>query len=131
MRVMVGLFVMAIVLLASNIGSYLLAAAGVLIGMLFMIVVRSGMEMEVDEREKMVAEKAARLTYAIFGPTIGLGSFLMLFPSGSGWKVFSKGDFVYLESLGMVLAYLTFFLIIVYVLAYLYLNRKYGGGNEK
>ena len=130
-RVTVFLFVGAIVTLAIVKNSYLLSASGILIGMLFLIVVKSKAKIFVDERESTIREKAAQLTYAIFAPTIGIGAFLMLFPSYSGWDVFSKGEFAYLESLGMVFAYLALFLIALYAISYLFLNRKYGGGRSE
>lgn len=129
-RVVIALFVGALVSVSVNIHSYVLAIVAVLTGMLFMILVRAKTKMVKDEREVSIREKAANLTYAIFTPVLGLGSFLLLFPSNSGLSVFSKGDFVFLESLGMVFAYLTLFLIALYSISYFYLNRKFGGGND-
>ena len=131
-RVLVALFVGAIVSIAVNLDSYLLATAGVLTGMLFLALVRSKTKIVVDERESTVREKAAQMTYAIFTPTLGIGTFLLLFPSLSNLSVFSKGEFLFLESLGMIFAYLTLFLISVYSISFYFLNKKYGGGsNEK
>jgi len=90
---------------------------------LFMILVRSKTKITIDEREQTVREKAAQLTYAIFAPTIGIGSFLLI--------IFSRGEYYYLEALGMVLAYLSLFLIALYALTYYYFNRKFGGGSEE
>lgn len=130
-RALVMIFVTSIVMLSINTNSYLLALAGVVTGMIFLGLARSKTKITVDEREQLIGEKAARLTYAIFTPTIGLGSFLLLVPSYSGLSVFDKGDFIYLESLGMVLSYLTLFLIVTYSLSYFFLNKKYGGDSEK
>jgi hypothetical protein len=88
-------------------------------------------KVKADEREVAVREKAAQLTYAIFAPTIGIGSFLLLLPSKSGLSIFTKGEFAYLESLGMIFAYLTLFLIAIYAISFYYLNRKYGGGSDE
>lgn len=131
LRVIVALFVSAIVALAVIQNSYLLSSVGVVTGMVFMILVRSKVKIKADEREKAIREKAAQMTYAIFAPTLGIGTFLLLIPSYSGISVFSKGDFTYLESLGMIFAYLTLFLIAIYAISYHFLNRKYGGGNEE
>lgn len=130
-RVAVAAFIGAIVSVSIINDSYLLAIAGVLTGMVFLVGVRAKAAVKVDEREKSVREKAAQLTYAIFAPTIGIGAFLMLIPSKSGFSVFSKGEFTYLESLGMVFAYLALFMIFLYAISYHFLNRKYGGGNEE
>ncbi len=131
LRVVVILFVSVIVALAVISNSYLLSAAGVVTGMLFMALVRSKVKIAIDEREATVREKAAQMTYAIFAPTIGIGAFLLLVPSYSGISVCAKGEFTYLESLGMVFAYLTLFLIAIYAISYYFLNRKYGGGTNE
>ena len=131
LRVVVALFVGAIVALAVIGNSYLLSIAGVLTGMVFMALVRAKAKIRTDEREATIQEKAARMAYAIFAPTIGIGAVLMLIPTQSGLSVFSKGEFAYLESLGMVFAYLTLFLIAIYAISYHFLNRKYGGGGDE
>jgi len=130
-RAVVILFIGLIVLVAVFINSYLLAAAAVITGMLFLILVRGKTVIRIDEREKSIREKAAQITYAIFAPVIGIGAFLMLIPSQAQKMspVFAGGEFVYLESLGMVFAYLTLFLIAIYAISYHFLNQKYGGGN--
>lgn len=130
-RAVVLLFVAAVVAMASNQNSYLLAVIGVITGMLFLTLVRSKTKIVVDERDRTLREKAAQLTYAIFTPTIGIGALILLIPSRSGLSVFSKGEFAYLDSLGVILAYLTFFLIAVYAISYHFLNRKYGGGGDE
>jgi uncharacterized membrane protein len=122
---------MAVVALASAENSYLLAVIGVITGMLFLTLVRSKTKIVIDEREQSLREKAAQLTYAIFAPTIGIGALILLIPSRGGISIFAKGEFAYLDSLGMVLAYLTFFLITVYAISYYFLNRKYGGSNNE
>ncbi|MFZ6035346.1 MAG: DUF2178 domain-containing protein [Patescibacteria group bacterium] len=131
LRAFVAFFVSAIVSIAVVRDSYLLAAAGVLTGMFFMALVRSKAKIRSDEREMTIQEKAARMTYAIFAPTIGLAAFLMLLPTKGGISVFSKGEWLYIESMGMVFAYLTLFLIFVYTLAYHFYNKKYGGGGNE
>lgn len=132
LRVIVALFVSAIIGLAVTCDSYLLATAGVLTGMAFMVLVRTKAKIRTDEREQTVQEKAARMTYAIFAPTLGMAAFLLLLPSKGGFAVFSKGEWLYVESLGMVFAYLTLFLITLYAISYHFFNRRFGsGGNEE
>ena len=130
-RIIVAFFVAAIVSLATISSSYLLAFAGVLTGIIFMALVRSKAKIQADEREITMREKAAQMTYAIFAPTIGIGAFLLLIPSYSGFSVFARGEFAYLESLGMVFAYLTLFLIAIYAISYHFLSKKYGGGGDE
>jgi len=131
LRVIVAFFVAAIVGLAVIRDSYLLAAAGVLTGMVFTVLVRVKAKIRTDERESTVQEKAARMAYAIFAPTIGIAAFLLLLPSKGGIDVFSKGEWLFTESLGMIFAYLTLFLIAIYAISYHFFNRKYGGGGNE
>jgi uncharacterized membrane protein len=130
-RVAVAFFVGMIVSLAVARDSYLLAAAGVLTGMAFMILARTKAKIRTDEREAVIQEKAARMTYAIFAPTIGIAAFLLLLPSKGGISVFSKGEWLFTESLGMMFAYLTLFLIAIYAISYHFFNKKYGGGGNE
>jgi len=123
LRLVVGIFTAVIVALAYSKNNYVLATIGVITGMVFIRIVRSKSNIRVDEREVTLREKAANLTYAIFTPTIGLSAFFLL--------LLARGEFYYLESLGLILAYLTLFIIGLYALTYLYLNRQYGGDNDQ
>lgn len=126
-RAAVAVFVAFIISNAAIRDSYLLAAAGVITGMIFMALVRSKANIKIDEREKAVQEKAANITYAIFAPTLAIGAFLLLVPSTSRLDVFAKGEFVYIESLGMIFAYLALFLITIYSVSYHFFNKRYSG----
>ncbi len=121
-RAAVAFFVAATVSVAVTQNSNILAVAGVLTGMLFLLLVRTKVKIVVDERETSIREKAAQMTYAIFAPTIGLGSFLLNILG-------SKSP--YLFALGQVMAYLTLFLIAIYALSYHFLSRQYGGGTRE
>lgn len=130
-RVVVSLFVATIVGISVTNHSYLLSFAGVLTGMIFLLLVRVKAHIRTDEREVTIQEKAAKITYSIFTPTIGISALLMLIPSHSGLSVFSRGEFLFLESLGMVFAYLVLFMITIYACAYYVLNKKYSGGPDE
>jgi len=131
LRTVVVLFVGAIVGLAVIRDSYLLATAGVLTGMVFMVLARAKAKIRADERESTIQGKAARMTYAIFAPTIALTAFFLLLPSRGGISVFSQGEWLFTEALGMIFAYLTLFLIVIYAIAYHFFNKKYGGGGDE
>jgi len=131
LRVIITFFVATIVGMAVIRDSYLLALIGVITGMVFLALVRSKIKIRIDEREAKIQEKAARMTYAIFAPTIGISALLLLFPSKSGLSVFSKGEFLFLESLGTIFAYLALFMISIYAIAYHFFNKKYGGGIDE
>ena len=129
-RVVIAIFIGALVSFSVNSDNYLLAGVSVVTGMVFMILVRSKYKIRIDEREILVREKAAQITYAIFAPTIGIGAFLLMIPYQDLSPVFAKGEFSYLESLGMILAYLTLFIIAIYAISFHFLNRKFGGGGD-
>ncbi len=131
LRVGSAFFVGAIVGLAFSKENFLLAAVGVLTGMIFMSLVKSKAKVRTDERELSIQEKASRITYSIFAPILGITAFILFFPSKSGVEVFSKGEWLFTESIGMLLAYLTLFLMTIYAIAYYYFNKKFGGGSEE
>lgn len=118
LRAVIVLFVGLLVAVATTLdNSFLLASAAILVGMLFMGIVRAKNPHRIDEREVALREKAANLTYAVFAPTLGIGSFLLL--------ILTREEFLYPEAIGQVMAYLTLFLITLYALFYAYLTRKY------
>ncbi len=53
----------------------------------------------------------------IFILTFGIVALLILFPTLSGLAVFSKGEFAYLESMGIIFTYITLFSISLLLLA--------------
>ena len=122
-RVGIAIFTSLIVGIAVSRDNTILAIAGVLIGMAFMMAVRSKTKLLLDERQKMVREKAAQMSYAIFAPTIGLGSLILILlaPEGS----------YFMEAIGMVLAYLSLFFIALYSISHYFINRKFGGDGEE
>ena len=122
-RTAVILFMAAVVGVAVWLNLYLLAAAGVLTGLLFLALVRSKASITVDEREQTIREKAAAATYAIFAATIGISAFILL--------LWARRGFLYLEALGLVFAYLTLFSIALYAISYHFFNRKYGGDRDE
>jgi hypothetical protein len=92
-----------------------------------MALVRSKVNIKINEREVDVQEKAAKMAYSIFTPTIGILSFLLLLPAKGNLVVFSRGEWMFIESLGFIFAYLTLFLIAIYAISYHFFNKKYGG----
>jgi hypothetical protein len=63
------------------------------------------------------------MAYAIFAPTIGLGSLILL--------LIAPKDSYFLEAIGTVLAYLSLFFIALYVISHYFINRKFGGDGEE
>jgi len=122
-RIAIIVFMALILSIAISIDSYLLAITSIITGIMFTVIVKSRAKIRVDEREIAIREKAANLTYAIFAPTIGIGSALLIL-------IPVTNDAFYLEALGTVLAYLSLFLIALYAISYSFLNKKYGGSNS-
>jgi len=123
-RVAIASFIGANTAVAMIFRVYALALSGLAIGILFLILVGRRNRILMDERAAMIQEKAARMTYAVFAPTIALGSFVMIVMGRAN-------DSPYLESLGTVLFYLMLFLIILYGIFCRYYNRKLGGGDDE
>jgi uncharacterized membrane protein len=109
--------------LAVSIDNIILAGAGVLTGMLMMVIVRSKTDIQIDEREKTIREKSAQMAYAIFAPTIGLGSFFLI--------LLAKDELYFLEAIGIVLAYLALFLIALYSISHFFYSRKFGSDGKE
>ncbi len=131
LRVLLTLFVSALVAVAVMRSSYLLASVGIVTGIFVTLILRSHVKVKTDERESVVQEKAARMAYGIFAPTMGVSALLLLLPTKSGLAVFSRGEFAYIESFGIVFAYVTLFLITLYGISYHYYNKKYGGSSDE
>ena len=117
------LFMVIVAAVSIWLDMWLLAAAAVLTGFVFLALVRSRAGLAIDEREQTIRDKAAAATYGIFAATIGISAVLLL--------LFSRRGYLYLEAVGLVFAYLTLFLIALYAVSYQYFNRKYGGGRNE
>jgi uncharacterized membrane protein len=116
-------FLAALLFLALLRAQYALAVIAGIAGMLFLTIVRSTGKLVIDEREQSVREKAAQLTYLIFAPTLGIGSL--------GLLVLSSDHNFFLESLGVIFAYLTLFQITLYTLSSYFIDRKLGGDGKE
>lgn len=123
LKIMVSVFLSALILLALLRAQHALAVLTAIAGLFFLTVVRSSSGLIMDEREQSVREKAAQLTYIIFAPTLGL--------SALGLLILSHDSNFFLESLGVILAYLTLFLITLYSISSFFFDRKYGGHGQK
>jgi len=117
-RIAIGAFIGATVGIAVTLENIPLAIAGVLIGILFMLLVKRRIKaVMVDERIKMISGNAGYLTYAI--STVMLAVFSLMF------LMIGKGnDLVYFESLGATFSYIALFNIAVYALAFRFFNSK-------
>lgn len=120
-------FVSATIAIAVVYNNIILALAGMLIGILFLFLVRKKTKVVlVDERIEKIAGKAARLTYSILTVTIALLSLLFIM---IGKK--ATPPQVQLETLGITLSYIALFSLALYSLSYKYLSKKYGEADDE
>lgn len=112
-------FVGAIVGVAVAQNNIILAIIGFIVGMIFLSVIKSKSRVTADERQIMLADKAARLTYIVFALTVGIGGTIIsiLFPDLT-------------QKIGFMFSSLALYLMALYSLSYFYLNNKYGGSPD-
>lgn len=124
LRILIGILIAITVAIAATLNNFYLAITGVLIGVLFMFLVKSKFKkVIVDERVISISGRASRMAYTIGTLFLAiLGMFLIL--SGR-----SHGD-IYTESIGTLFSYAAMFLIAVYSISYYYFNKKYGANKK-
>lgn len=110
--------------------NFLLTIAGILTGITLLTLARVGAKIKTDERQQVIQEKSSRIAYSIFTPTIGIVAILLLLPSKAGLAVFSRGEWLFLESVGVIFAYLSLLLIAVYAVSYYLIGSRYGGVDD-
>lgn len=100
--------------------SVLLALMGITLGMVLLSLLKLRVKgVLADERQLDVSEKAARTSFQVLMPVLGLTSLALIVGGG--------GPYYYVRALGIVLSYVTCLGLIIYLLSYWYFNRKYGG----
>ncbi|MFH1426329.1 MAG: DUF2178 domain-containing protein [Candidatus Kerfeldbacteria bacterium] len=119
------LLVNAAVLLGILLHSIFIALIGVGVGLVFLwIMRRRTTEVIIDERVQAIGDKAARVTFTYITLVLGLTSIILM--------VLSQGsELPFTESLGLVFAYITMMLLLVYTFTYKYYNRAYGAEDNK
>ena len=125
MKALVASFVSATVAIAVVQNNIILAFAGVLIGVLFILIVQKRTRaVLVDERIQSIGDRAARMTYVILTITL---AFLSLFFTMIG----RQANQVAYEALGAVLSYITLLSLALYSMSYKYFSRKYGETDDE
>jgi len=124
-KILIGSIISTMVAVALTTGNIYLAIVGILIGTLFMALVKyRSKEVLVDERADEISGRAARITYTIVTVFLGLISLFMIYAG----RLTSE---VYLESLGTVFCYTVCLIVAIYSMSYKYLDRKYSGDNQE
>lgn len=124
-------FLVLILLVSFSLKLFLLTGFSLLTFILFLSLISSKNQKIFDEREVSLRQQATDFTFTIFLSTISLSAFLMLIPSYGGLSVFSRGDFLFLESLGVIFAYITLFIIVLYSVSYFIFKQKTGGKTDE
>ncbi len=119
-RTLIGLLIGVIVWEAVIVSNFYLAISGILIGMLFLFLVKNRFKkIIVDERVISVSGRASQITYSIATILLSLlGLFLIFIAMGS--------ENFYLKLLGETFCYIALLLITIYSISYHYFNKKYG-----
>ena len=124
-RILIMSFVSVLIAIAIINHNTYLAFSAVVVGMIFLVSVKTRMkEVVEDERTVSVGNQAARWSFNIL---IGvLASLSIMFTSRS-----QPPETDYIESLGVILSYIVLFALAVYAMTFKYLNNRYGGRNDK
>ena len=128
---LVLIFLVLILLVSFSLKLFLLTGSSLLTFILFLSLISSKNQKIFDEREVSLRQQATDFTFTIFLSTISIASFLLLIPSYSGLSVFSRGEFLFLETLGVIFAYLTLFIIVLYSVSYFSFKQKIGGKTDE
>lgn len=111
-RILTTIFIAVTIATAIESKNPLLAISVILIGAIFLLLVRRGAEtVLIDERMKSIGGQAARLTFSI--STIILALLSVMFTTSENR-----------ESLGILLSYIVMFNLVIYSLSYNYYNKK-------
>jgi uncharacterized membrane protein len=121
LRILIGVLVAAVIAVSISINNLYLSVAGVLIGILFMLLVRSRVNgVLVDERVLSVSGKASYVAYAVATVFFAVSGLFLLDSSRR------TGD-LSAELIGTLLCYVSMLLVAVYAISFHYFNRRYGG----
>lgn len=128
-RLATTLAVNALVVIGILLHNVYIALVGVAAGLVFLWIMRRRTKaVLVDERVEMVANKAARATFVYSSLVFGLTA---LFLFGVGRLSDEPEFFNFIDALGLLFAFVTMFLLLVYAVTYKYFDRSYGADNTQ
>ena len=123
----VAAFVSATVAIAVVNNNIILALAGILIGLLFIFLMKKATKaILVDERIQSISGKAAWLTYRI--ATIVMAFMSLVFIMIGKKSIPPQSS---IEMLGVIFSYVTLFNLALYSITYKYLSKKYGEADDE
>ncbi len=126
-KILTTSFVSATVAIAVVYNNIILALAGILIGVLFLSLVRKRTKaVLVDERIKEISGQSSRLAYVVLTVTLAILSLVFI---TIGRKAVPPQ--AQLETLGITFSYITLLNVALYSISYKYLSRKYGETDDE
>jgi uncharacterized membrane protein len=116
-RILVIIFVLLTMSIAITLENAILASFAVVIGIIAMIAIKRNVkEIKTDEMMQNIAQKSAWWAYNIFIPFLAILSIFLTVDNKEGSELYN---------LGVTLSYVALIHIALYLIAFLYLKKKY------
>ncbi|MFC1700682.1 DUF2178 domain-containing protein [Patescibacteria group bacterium] len=123
-KILITSFVAATVAIAVVYNNMALSLAGVIIGLLFLTLVkRKTKAVLTDERIHKISNQAAKITYIILTSLTGFLSIIYILDNRRTGNINA-------EMLGITLSYITLFSLALYSISYKYYSKKYGDDEQ-
>ena len=117
LRILVIIFVLLTMSIAITLENAILASFAVVIGIIAMIAIKRNVkEIKTDEMIQNIAQKSAWWAYNIFVPFLAVLSIFLTVDNKEGSDLYN---------LGVTLSYVALIHIVFYLIAFLYLKKKY------
>ena len=117
LRILVIIFVLLTMSIAITLENAILASFAVVIGIIAMLTIKRNVkEIKTDEMIQNIAQKSAWWAYNIFIPFLAILSIFLTVDNKEGSELYN---------LGVTLSYVALIHIALYLIAFLYLKKKY------
>ena len=117
LRILVIIFVLLTMSIAITLENAILASFAVVIGIIAMLTIKRNVkEIKTDEMIQNIAQKSAWWAYNIFVPFLAVLSIFLTVDNKEGSELYN---------LGVTLSYVALIHIALYLIAFLYLKKKY------
>ena len=117
LRILVIIFILLIVSIATTLENAILATSAVVIGIIAMLAIKRNVkEIKTDEMIQNIAQKSAWWAYNIFVPFLAVLSIFLTVDNKEGSDLYN---------LGVILSYVALIHIALYLIAFLYFKKKY------
>ena len=117
LRILVIIFILLTVSIAITLENAILASFAMVIGIIAMLAIKRNVkEIKTDEMIQNIAQKSAWWAYNIFVPFLAVLSIFLTVDNKEGSDLYN---------LGVTLSYVALIHIVFYLIAFLYLKKKY------